>query len=163
SVPDDDDLKAGVKSFDRVAIYATNLYNVSLEGGGEQVLGVIVSPEFFPLLGQPRLGAGFTEATDRERLVILSHRFSLTPFGGDPGVIGRTLHLSRQAHTIVGVMPPEFQFPRPDAQLWVTFGSAMGNASDQARNRALRIFRAVAHLAPGATVDQARAETDALS
>ncbi|MEJ7710035.1 MAG: ABC transporter permease [Pyrinomonadaceae bacterium] len=78
-------------------------------------------------------------------------------------MVGKTVRLSGNLHTIVGVMPPEFQYPSSRFKLWVTFGSAMAATPDQMENRQFRIFRAVAHLRPGVSAAQMQAEVDAFS
>jgi len=76
--------------------------------------GMEVTPEFFSVLGvQPALGRSF-EASDglpgRNHVVLLSYGFWRQRFGGDPGVVGKTLAPLGQPHTIVGVLPPDFLF-----------------------------------------------------
>jgi len=163
SPPDFRDLRESSQSFDRVAIWASNLYNANVGNETTQVTGAIVSPEFFPLLGDPVLGRAWRPDEDREPLAMISHDFWQSRYGGAPDVIGRTVRLSGNVHTIVGVMPPEFQYPNSRFKLWVTFGSAMAATPEQMENRQFRIFRAVAHLKPGVSSAQMQAEVDALS
>ena len=163
SPPDFRDLKESNRVFDGLAIWATNQYNAAVNDESKQTLGATVSPEFLPLLGTPQLGRAFTPAEDREPLVVISHDLWQTRYGGDPQVLGRTIRLNGVPHTIVGVMPPEFQLPSQETKLWVTYGSAMANTPQQNENRQLRIFRAVAHLRPGVSPAQMQAEMDTLS
>jgi putative ABC transport system permease protein len=60
-------------------------------------------------------------------------------------------------------MPPGFEYPTARFVVWVPFGQAMGRAPDQAANRALRIFRPVLRLTPGATLAAAQTEADAVA
>jgi predicted permease len=163
SLPDYRDVRESTGVFEATALYASNLYNVGGEGETEQALGGTVSPEFMPMLGRPALGRTFGPDEDRERLVVLSYDFWRRRFGGDPGAIGQTLVLSGRTHTVVGVMPAEFQFPNGDFEMWVPFGSTMVDAPEQANDRSLRIFKMVARLAPGVTAAQAQADLDRLS
>jgi putative ABC transport system permease protein len=163
SLPDFRDLEQGTRVFDGMAVWASNLYNVAGQEESEQVRGAIVSPQFFPLLGAASLGRTFRPEEDDQQLAVISHDLWQQRFGGDPAVLGKTLSLSGRPHTIVGVMPAEFQFPSSDFQVWVTMGSAMAQAPGQAENRSLRIFRAVARLGPGVTQAQAQAEADRIS
>jgi putative ABC transport system permease protein len=163
SLPDFRDIKENNHVFDDMAVYASNLYNVSGDGEAEQVLGAVVSERFFPMLGQPMLGRVFAPEEDREPLAVLSFGLWQRRFGGDPNVLGRTITLSDSTHTIVGVMRPEFQFPTSEFTLWVTLGSAMATAPAQAENRQLRIFRGVARLRPGVTLEQAQANVSSIS
>lgn len=163
SVPDYRDLKASSQAFDETAIWASNLYNLSGDGEPEQMLGAVVSPSFFILLGQAAVGRTFRPEEDTEPLTVLSDDLWQRRYAGDPSVLGKTINLSNRSHTIIGVMPPEFQFPGSDFKLWVTFGSALGQAPAQMENRQLRIFRCLARLKSGVSRSQAQAEVAAIS
>src|SRR5713226_9135414 len=110
SVPDYRDVQEANQVFDEMAIWATNQYSVTLSGESRQTLGAVVSPGFFSILGQPAVGRSFTAEEDREPLVVLSYDIWQKHFAGDPNVLGRSLDLGGRSHTIVGVMPAEFQF-----------------------------------------------------
>ena len=159
SVPDYRDLKESNQVFDEVAIWASNLYNLSGQGEPEQITSAIVSPSFFSILGDALVGRTFRPDEDKEPLVVLSYDLWQRRFGGDVNALGQTLNLSGKSHTIVGVMPPEFHFPADQFQLWVTFGSAMSVAPQQAENRQLYIFRALARLKPGPGRNQCHLRT----
>jgi putative ABC transport system permease protein len=88
----------------------------------EDVSGVIVSPNFFTVWGvHPLLGRTFAQdeaaptspagIPERDTVIVLSYWMWQSLFGGDPGVLGKTIPLSGRRFTIVGVMPPYFQFP----------------------------------------------------
>ncbi|MGA9774078.1 MAG: ABC transporter permease [Blastocatellia bacterium] len=163
SVPDYRDLKEASQVFDETAIWATNLYSLNRNGEAEQVLGATVSPSFFTLLSQAAIGRVFGPEEDRERLVVLSYDLWQLGFGGDTNALGQTIELGGRIHTIVGVMPREFQFPSSEFKLWVPFGSAMDIAPEQAENRQLRIFHALAHLKQGVRINEAQAEVDTIA
>jgi putative ABC transport system permease protein len=163
SPPDFRDVKESNQVFDRMAIWGRNLYNVNIDGETSQVLGAVVSPEFFPLLGGQMLGRGWKSDEDLQQLAVISHDFWQNGFHGDPNVIGKTVRLSNENHTIIGVMPPEFQYPSREIKLWATLGSSLAKAPRQAENRQLRIFRVIAHLKPGVSAERAQAEMDLIS
>jgi putative ABC transport system permease protein len=163
SAPDFRDLKQSSQVFDQMAIWASNLYNVTIQNETSQVTGAIVSPDFFPMLGKPALGRVFKPEEDREPLAVLSHDFWQNRYGADPNVLGQSIKLSGKPHTIIGVMPPEFQFPGEEFKVWVTYGSAPSGTPEQAENRQLRIFRALAHLRPGISAVHMQSEVDAIS
>lgn len=163
SLPDYRDIKEANESFDGMAVWATNQYSMPVGGDAQSSLGATVSPEFFSMLGKPLIGRTFTPEDDREPLVVLSYDLWQRRFGGDPSVLGTTVDLSGRSHTIIGVMPAEFQYPGSAFKLWVTLGSAMLQAPEQAENRQLRIFSALAKLKANVTPAQARAEIDAIS
>jgi putative ABC transport system permease protein len=125
-----------------------------------------VTADFFPLLGMgPALGRVFLPEEDqpgRNRVVVLSHGAWQERFGGDPGIVGRSLQLGAQTVTVVGVMPAAFSDPvrrwsRPD--LWRPMGlSAAAMDADSGQN-----LVAWARLKPGVTRDVARARLTALA
>jgi putative ABC transport system permease protein len=163
SPPDFRDLKESTQVFDQLAIWASNLYNVTINGETNQVRGAIVSPEFLPMLGQPALGRFWRPEEDAQHLAVISHDYWQSAFGGAADVIGKTIGLYGKPHTIIGVAPQEFQYPSRDFKIWNTMGAAMAEAPGQMENRQFRIFRAVGHLKPGAGAAQMQAEMEALS
>jgi putative ABC transport system permease protein len=116
-----------------------------------------VSERFFETLGvQPALGRTFhadEHVAGRDRVVILSHAFWRTRFGGDPSVVGRTITLDNESCVVVGVMPPHVDYPSRK-QIWIpkVFGES------ERRARMQTYYQVIARLKPGATIEQARAE-----
>ena len=163
SLPDYEDLVEQNHVFDRTAVWASNRYKVMIGDEPEQIVGATVSPDFFPLLGSPAMGRTFRPEEERERLAVISHDLWQRRLGGDPGVLGRSLQVGAERHTIIGVMPAGFEYPDASFELWVPLASAMSTTPEQAENRALRIFRAMGHLRPGVTLAQARADVRAIS
>jgi hypothetical protein len=98
---------------------------VNLVGTGEPVRipAINASAEVLPLLGvRPMLGRLFdsTNAMDRDGgSVVLAHGLWQSQFGGDPGVIGKTIRLDELPRVIIGVMPAGFHFPSPNVRLWI--------------------------------------------
>ncbi len=164
SLADLRDLKSGSQSFGGMAFWASNLYNLRVQADSRQVLGALVTPDLFPLLGvRPVLGRTFTLEDDRQDTVILGHALWQSRFGGDSRILGKSVDLSGTTFTVIGVAPPWFRFPSAEFQLWVPLSSIDVKMPEQAANRAFRIFSAVASLKPGVTLDQARAEVQAVS
>src|SRR6266540_2746074 len=128
-----------------------------------QVFGAIVSPEFLPMLAQPALGRFWRPEEDTQYLTVISYDYWQSGFGGAADVIGRTISLYNKPYTIVGVAPPEFQYPSREFKIWNTMGAAMAETPAQMENRQFRIFRAVAHLKPGVSAAQMQAEMDVIS
>lgn len=93
--------------------------------GAELVSEVSSSPNLFSLLGvQPILGRPFEaeeQETDHPDVVLLSYAMWQRSFGGDRNVLGKTLHIGGVLHTVIGVMPPQFEFPlgMNRAEVWV--------------------------------------------
>src|SRR5262249_50707499 len=149
SPPDFRDVKESTQIFDQMSIWGSNVYNVTVNGEPSQVRGASVSPEFLPMLTQPALGRFWRPEEETQHLAVISYDYWQSSFGGAAEVIGRSFSLYGKPHTIIGVAPPEFQYPGRDFKIWNTMGAAMAEAPQQMENRQFRIFRAVAHLKPG--------------
>ncbi len=139
----------------------------SLSGGGqpEAIPYAAVTPNYFALFGaSPELGRSFVEGEDqagRDHVVILSHGLWERRFGSDPSVIGRVVRLNREDYTVVGVMGADFRLLGFPLQLWTPLVlSAADGAADARNNRSLFLF---ARLAPGVTLNEARAEMNVLA
>jgi predicted permease len=163
SIPDFDDLRKSTQVFDDAALWASNQYSARIDGDPEQILGAIVSDRFFPMLGKPALGRTFSSADSRQAVAVISHSLWTTRFGAAQTTLGKTIRLNGDVFTIVGIMPPDFQYPSAQFKLWVPLENAMAAAPAQLQNRAFRIFRVLAHLRPGVSNAQVDAEMKALS
>jgi putative ABC transport system permease protein len=123
----------------------------------ERLQGIAATADFFPALGiQPALGRVFTPEEHEAgagRVVILSDRFWMRRFAGDPNVVGRTLKMDGQDVKIVGVMPPGFDHPL----LWgqVDVWRPMAFTAEERRNRDRNWLASFARLKPGVTIEQA--------
>ncbi len=149
-------------SFSRVEAYSTGNYAVSVEGEPLRVYGAQASVGFFSFLGvRTQLGRGFRPGDDKGAgtpVVVLSHTFWAERFGGSPGAPGRTMIIQGRTHEIVGVLPLDFRVDTPrEAQFWIPEGAAGELFAEGAP-----LEGALASLAPGVTIEQARAELDAL-
>ena len=127
--------------------------------GAERLRAALATPNIFDALGTAAT-LGRTFLPDDENVAVLSDGFWRRRFGGDPSVIGRSLELRigrdrrRQALTIVGVLPPRFQFSYPeDTELWVP----VSWRTVETTNANALIYRAVARLADGVTLAQGAA------
>ena len=106
--------------FERAAAYLRD--TVTLTGGGEpeQVIAVRTLG-LFSLLGVHAQSGRSLIASDDEgaqHVVIISDRLWRSRYHADPGVVGRGITMSDEAYTIVGVMPSDFEFHYPEADLW---------------------------------------------
>ena len=137
SLPNFRDWSARSRSFESLALFdsAGRGYNLTGQGEPEQVSGVRVTASFFTVLGvPPLLGRTFTadeETPGNDRVVVLSHGLWTRRSGADPSIVGKTIVIGGQAHTVVGVMPPtfRFQFGGGQRQLWVPAGWTKGTRS----------------------------------
>jgi putative ABC transport system permease protein len=102
--------------FQHAAAVGTEDYTLLEPGRAEQLDGVRVTPDFFHVFEvQPFLGRGLLaeDATPgHDHVMVLSYRLWMRAFGGDPNVVGRPIRIADGLMTVVGVMPPRFDFPR---------------------------------------------------
>ena len=154
------DLKAELHGLESLAAYQYRDLVLTREGASEAVAGVQVSPDFFSTVGvQPSLGRTFLpeEAEPgKENVLVLSDSFWKSRFAGEGNVVGKTVTLNQQTFTIVGVMPARFTFPLGSYAFWVPLALTPREKSE----RSELSLSAVGRLAPGATVEQARAEIE---
>ncbi|HJZ70711.1 MAG TPA: ABC transporter permease [Vicinamibacterales bacterium] len=126
------------------------------ENGADRLMIGWMTPNGFGFLGvEPMLGrvfGGADVAPGAPLIGVMNHRAWVRLFAADPGVLGRALMLNGQAITIVGVMPPRFEWNIAD--LWVP--AAMSRADDPQSPRGTRAFQA--HLKPGVSVAEAEAQ-----
>lgn len=139
----------------------------SLSGGErpEAIQYSAISPNYFRVFGAvPELGRTFAAGEDapgRDRVMILSYGLWKRRYGADPAVIGRTVRLNREDYTVVGVMPPDFRLLGFMPQLWTPLQLGAADETPAARkDRSLYLF---ARLAPGVSLQQARAEMTLLA
>ncbi|MGE0353683.1 MAG: ABC transporter permease [Gemmatimonadales bacterium] len=160
SAPDFLDLREEAGTFDGLA--AWRLWGMNLTGTGEpeNLLVVRATPDLFSILrAHPGLGRLFTpaEETGKSRVAVLSHGFWLRRFGGDSGIIGRSLVLDDEPYEVIGVLPPAFRFP---AERGVTLYLPLGFSEQERTARQQRMFNVLGRLAPVATVEAARSEAE---
>jgi predicted permease len=131
---------------------------ISQNGEPEVLAGYRVSSEFFTILKiQPQLGRVFRPDEDRSGappVAILSNSLWRRRFAANPAVIGTTFTFDGGPHTVIGVMPPGFQFDG-DVDIYRPLGSAIDTRMQFRRARFLHV---VARLRPGATQPQAQTE-----
>ena len=113
----------------------------------------VISPGLLPLLGvAPSLGRAFS-AAEPAQSVLLNDQLWKSRFGANRAVIGQTVRLGEQAFTVVGIMPPEFQFPKA-TDIWLPPGPIMG---DELTNPVRHPFGFIARLRRGVSAGQATA------
>lgn len=162
SLPEYRDFMERNRVFDAMTAWTSNLYTIR-GTEPEEIRGALVRSSFFPLMGEPMLGRPIDATTERTPVAVLSHALWRRRFAADPAVLGRSLDLNGSPHTIIGVMPPSFQFPDRTFDVWVPLLNAMVATPAQLENRSLRIFRVIGHLKPGVTAEQLQADTRAIS
>jgi len=164
SLPDFEDLRRDAGAFDGTAVFVSNLYDVGVGSEIEQLRAALVSKDFFSLLGTaPAAGRTLGMPDSAQPVVVLSDRLARRRAASPAAALGETILLSGRSFTVVGVMPPAFEFPGRSFDLWLPLQNELARTPEQTRNRALRIFRVVARRKPGVSVEAARGEVLALS
>ena len=168
SYPDFFDWKAQSRSFSAMASHRGIGATLTGVTPAAHLTGQIVSSDFFTVLqAVPALGRAFVAADDRPgvRVVVLSHGAWQTRFGADPGIVGRAITLEGRPNTVVGVMPPGFRFPLDESapDFWTSISVDAEGEKPWTSNRALTTLDVIARLAPGATVEGARAEMNGIA
>jgi putative ABC transport system permease protein len=139
-------------------------FGFSMIGNGEpeRFQAWLVTAGFFETLGRgPALGRTFTSEdyqSGKERVVVVSHGLWQRRFGADQNLIGQKLTLNGQPYTVVGVMPPEFQFPA-DREIWAP---RVLREYDR-KLRAPTYWNVIARLKPGVTINQAREDMNGIA
>jgi predicted permease len=170
SQPEYQDLRREVPALREIA--AVWPININLTGLGEpeRIQAAVVSSNYFSLLGvAPALGRDFTKADDAGKIgyvALISDDLWRHRFGGDRGVIGKTVRLDDDPITIIGVMPRGFRHPVESGaspmELWAPV--ALDNPDTNFVNlRRARVFDLIGRLAPGTTLDELHAQLLALT
>jgi predicted permease len=154
---------------DLAAVYPINI-NLTGLGEPQRIQAAVVSDNYFRLLGvAPALGRDFTPGDDGGRIgyvVIISHDLWRQRFGGDPGVIGKTVRLDDDPMTIIGIMPNGFRHVLESGaspmEVWAPI--ALDNPDPNFFNqRGARVYDLIGRLQPGKTSADAQAELEVLT
>ncbi len=160
SLRDFEDWRGATRTFAGMSFLFNGSFNVGNEGLiPEAVPGAYVSANLFKMLGvSPVLGRDFVPQEDTPGtplVVLISNTLWRQRYGGDTGIVGRTIRIIDGGGTIIGVMPEGMHFPF-NADIWLPAGTMSAALTNQPREA--RGYFAVGRLADGVTVEQARAE-----
>ncbi len=156
------------KSFENITAFTDWPVNLTGAGDPERLQGAAVTATFFPTLGvDVAQGRAFLPGEDqqgRNNVVVVSDGLWRLRFGADPQLIGQTLTLDGASYTVIGIMPPGFQFGREFGQaidLWSPLAFTLNQLqTTQWRNER---FDVIARLKPNVTLQQAQAEMDTIA
>jgi predicted permease len=159
------DWQRATRTFSSMALYRNEPYNLTGTGEAELVGGSMISADFFPTLGvAPILGRNFRTDDDRAGaapVAMLGGGLWKRKFGSSPDVIGRSIVLNGASYTIVGVVPPSFNFYGSERDLYTPAGQW---TDPSFLDRRIEVSaHAIARLKPGVTLAQAKADMDAIS
>src|SRR5438552_8710680 len=148
--------------FASTAAYWTGTANFGADGAEpERVPRAGVTTGFFAVLGvQPVLGRTFVPEDDKgwpQSVAIISHGLWKRRFGSDPAIVGKQVQISSRPLTIIGVMPPGFEYPE-QTQVWVT--TAVNLSLEPCDNR---VWSAIARLNTGIDLKQAQTRLSAIN
>ena len=164
------------RSFDSMAVMQQGAAPLGAEGRPSQVGVLAATPGIFSVLRvQPQLGRPFTDAEARpgnERVAVLMYDLWREQFGGDPGIVGKTIRLNGFPYTVVGVMPKSFHMPAVQTMATIietTRSLPIGVLEPLAFSKErlaeemgdLNYF-GLARLKPGVSITQATSDLDAL-
>jgi len=161
SAPDAADVRAQAASFVDVALYTITTRHLTGRGEPERVNAVEATANLLPLMGLDavagRLYRPDEDAPGAERVVLLGERLWRLRFDGRPDVVGQTIMVNGQPHTVIGILPPALNWLSPygfhRADLLLPLAPDLDAAA-----RGRYAYRAVARLKPGVTFAQAETE-----
>src|SRR5437867_4526329 len=122
------------QTFADIAVFDAVSTTLTRADGAEQIVGGSISPNLLPLLGvQPVQGRSWSskEAEQRQRLVLISHRFWQARFGGSNDAVGATIVLNGLPSRIIGILPAGFQIARLDADVWEPHTTSVDRGNSQ--------------------------------
>jgi predicted permease len=150
--PDFHTWREGVKLFEGIAIWDGDSFNLSTSTGAERIRGARVTHDFGKVLGiRPILGRDFLPEEDKPKgppVVLITDGVWRERFGGREDAVGQTLKLDGVSRTIVGVLPPEADFPG-NARVWVPL---QGNPNQEGQSYS---YSGVGRMKAGVTIEAA--------
>src|SRR5215469_892875 len=168
--PDFFDWRAQNHTLEHLVSYRDGQYTLTGLERPAQLDSEIVSWDLLPALGvSPELGRGFLPEEEKtgSRSVLISHALWTSQFGADRSIIGRTVHLSGDLYTIVGVTPPTFRFPlaRKTNAVWVTVAADDDPKEHNplAKNRGAHLLNVFGRLKPHVTLAEASQDLNAIA
>jgi predicted permease len=161
--PDYIEWKTQTNAFEHLVAFAPGAVNLTRRGDPERLECVYSTANLFPALGiTPLVGRTFTPEEDRPggaAVALLSHGLWQRRFGGDPNIVGQSLTLEGESHSIIGVMPAGFQFSR-GAELLLPLRL---DAEHELRREHMSIVNVVGRFKADSSIEQAREELNLIA
>ena len=161
SYPNFVDWRSRNQSFEAMSTFRGWSVNITGTDKPENLIARIVTSDYFKVMrATPILGRDFTAEDDKPGaapVTLISYGFWQQRFGGDPNVVGKEILLDDKAHTVIGVLPENFQHQGPPP-LWVLMGRLDWKERDVRTGG-----NVIARLKPGVTIEQARADMNRIS
>ena len=168
------DFRDNLKLVNYVTAYRGYVFSVGDAPDTERVWGEVASGGMFDMLGiRPEAGRFFSaeerdDSQNAHAVVVISHSYWKSHYHSDPSAVGSSLRINRTPFTIIGVAPEAFHGTHSglDYSFWVPltmYGQLTHTGTWMLNDRNTRNFMLMARLAPGATIEQARGEIQALA
>ncbi|HKF48962.1 MAG TPA: ABC transporter permease [Terracidiphilus sp.] len=162
------DIKSQSRMLESVAGYNEDVGVLQTGDASQSVVAPHITTNLFSMLGvQPLLGRAFSDAEGQSNgpaVVILSERLWRETFHADPNIVGKVVQVSGKARTIVGVMPGDFRFPESvGADMQKGVWLPLQPTPEMLSGRGYNFFNVVGVLRPGANLEQAQHEIDAIA
>src|ERR1041385_7492015 len=151
------DMRSRNHSFDYYSALSFVSFTLTGDQQPEAVNGVLASADFGRVMGRsPAVVRWFTAVEDtpnKEHVAVISDAVWKRRFGMDQQIVGKNIQLNGEPYTIIGVMPPDFNFPNANYEVWAPL------ALDSSKyDRTHGFLQGVARLKPNVTVEQARTD-----
>ena len=155
-------LQSRNQSFDSYCAFSNAILTLTSDGKPEALSGVLASADLWNVVGvTPAIGRAFTAEEDvagRNRVALISDKLWKRRFDANPQVTGQELRLDGDPYTIIGVLPPAFDFPRSDVEVWTPLGLDLSKSSG-----GQYFLSTIARLKPNVTVEQSQEELQSLA
>ncbi|MFN2399469.1 MAG: ABC transporter permease [Gemmatimonadaceae bacterium] len=167
SVPEITDFRTASKALRGIAEYSPMTFSLVGESDAVRIDVGLVTGNYFSVMGlSPVLGRAFNEGDDgpgAAPVMMLTHEYWQKRFGGESGIVGKSLRVGGKGVTVVGVLQPAPYFPARIDALMNMVNSEHHLSAMMVTGRTHRMTEMIARLAPKVTVQQARAEVEAIS
>jgi predicted permease len=164
SIPNLIDYRDQNQTLEEIAAFGNWGANLTAAGDPERLQGIRISANAFQMLGVEAAAGRPLVAEDdqanQSRVVVLTHGLWRRRFGGDPGLIGKSITLNGDSYSVVGVLPPDFVIPNTDFEVAVPLRMEVDPRRSERGSNFLRVF---ARLKQGVTLQQARADLSAIT
>ena len=161
SYPDFFDWRTQNRTLEHLVSYHDTPFTLTGLARPVHVEGEVVSWDLLPALGvDPELGRGFTADEEKPgtKVALISHALWVEQFAADKSILGRTIKLSGDLYTVIGVMPPSFRFPMtaPQTGVWTTIAldDDPSDPRPMTKVRGAHFLNTIGRMKPGVTVAQ---------
>ena len=156
------DWTAQTKTLEHLGMYRWWSTNLTGSDSPERVQGFQVTPNFLDIVGvKPMLGRGFSSEESqpgKDAVAILTYNLWQRRFGADPNIVNKTISTNGIARTVIGVMPPDFNYPK-GAEIY----APLAITPELARSRGSHAYLGIGRLKPGVSIQGAQAEFDTIA